>query len=184
MPLNRKIIETVLRKTPGIRDVAWLSRAEVGAVQRLESADPVTGANEGVEAVADRQHACATLSGPEFRHQSAPCVQWVVDGTVIGEEVTDPARRAGLLAAPGVGSLGENFFLYYNRMRTVRGKAPRFVYRSLPFSELAACDGVCEVVSASPGAAGDDYLKRRFEWPLGDAGLGTILIGFNLTGST
>jgi hypothetical protein len=183
MPLALETIEWRLRQTTGIRDVGWLTGADVGVVRRLETADAPGARNEGLLAVAGRPHVCAALSGPEFRHESAPCVQWVADGIVIGEEVTDPARRAGLLATPGVACLGANFFLYYDRMETVRGKAPRFVFRPLPFGELETCGGVRGVVSASPGAPADDYLKRRFEWPRGDAGLGTILIGFGLGGS-
>jgi len=179
MPIARETIEGYLRRTHGIRDVAWLTRADMGHVRRLEDAGVRGASNEGLLAVAARQHVCAALSGPEFRHESAPCVQWVADGIVIGEEVADPARRAELSTSATVGRMGPQFFLYYDRIKAVRGKAPRFVFRPLPFAELEACAEVQRVVSASPGGTADGYLKQRFGWPGDDGGLGTILIGFD-----
>lgn len=179
MPIVRRTIEECLRRTHGIRDVAWLTRADMGHIRRLEDAGARSASNEGLFAVAARQHVCAVLSGPEFRHESAPCVQWVADGVVIGEEVTDPARRAELSASATVGRMGPQFFLYYDRIKAARGKAPRFVFRPLPFPELEDCAGLRRVVSASPGGGADGYLKQRFGWPSEDGGLGTILIGFD-----
>ncbi len=179
MPLDRENVEERLRQTRGIRDMAWLSRGDRARVRRLEGDGKAAGVNQGMREVFARHHACALLSDAGFRHESAPCVQWVADGVVIGEEVTDPARRRDLLASPGVGCLGAGFFLYYDRMRAARGREPGFVYRPLPFGELAAWGGVRAVVSASPGVAADAYLKCRFRWPVGDGGLGTILLGFD-----
>jgi hypothetical protein len=106
-------------------------------------------------------------------------VQWVVEGIVIGEEVGDARRRAELLASPEVVQVGKTFLLYYDRMKQVRGKKPTFVYRPLPFEEVAACQYAREVVSASPGAEVDLHLKRRFGWSDENGSLGTILVGFN-----
>ena len=169
-------VESCLRQTRGIRDLGWLTAEERNRVRRLEAAG--TGVNAGVLEVLDRRHVCAALSDADFRHASAPCVRWVADGIVIGEEVVDPGRREALLRSPAVGCLGNGFLLYFDRMKAARGKQPVFVYESLPFAEVADCDNVRQVVSCSPGSGVDLYVKRRFAWPEHDAALGTILIGF------
>ena len=157
-------------------DMAWLTAADRRQVARLEG----TGSgNLGMHEVLLRQEVCAVLSSAEFRHERSSCVQWVVEGIVIGEEVGDARRRAELLASPEVAQVGKTFLLYYDRMKQVRGKKPTFVYRPLPFEEVAACQYAREVISASPGAEVDLYLKRRFGWSGKDSRLGTILIGFN-----
>ena len=176
MPLVREAVEGVLRKIAGILDVAWLSVEDRRHVALREGAD---SGNIGLNEVLSRQHVCTVLSSAQFRHERSSCVQWVVDGVVIGEEVSDAERRAELLTSPEVGQMGKNFLLYYDRMKGVRGKKPRFVYRPLPFDEVAACKNVREVVSASPGADVDLYLKQRFGWSSEDRRLGTIVVGFN-----
>ena len=176
MPVVFDTVERILRKIIGIVDMAWLTREDRQQAQKMEGD---AGLNRGMLEVLARQHVCVALSGAGFRHESAPCVQWVAGGIVIGEEVTDPKRRTELLASPAVGRLGENFLLYYDRMKSVRGKEPAFVYRPLPFAEVAACREVRDVVSASPGSVVDLYLKRRFAWSRQDSRLGTILVGFN-----
>ena len=179
MPPILVSVERILRKTAGIVDVSWLDEEERRQVKTLEGSGCL---NRGLVEVLALQHVCALLSDAEFRHESAPCVQWVVEGTVIGEEVTDPKRREALLASPAVGKMGDNFLLYYDRMKEARGKAPKFVFRPLPFAEAAACDGITDVVCASPGSAVDLYLKQRFDWPRQDPRLGTILVGFSRAG--
>jgi len=174
-------VDACLRQTRGIRGVGWLATEERNCVRRLEALG--MGVNTGLLEVLDCRHVCAVLSDTDFRHDSSSCVRWVAEGIVIGEEVPDRSRREVLLRSPSVGCLGDRFLLYYDRMKASRGKPPVFVYGSLPFAELAVCENVRQVVSCSPGADADLYVKRCFAWPQDDVVLGTILIGFETIGS-
>jgi len=127
-----------------------------------------------------REFVCVVLNNNDFRHADVPCLSWVVDDLVIGEEVTDLGKLESLKAQKDLKIIGRNFVVYFDRVRQVRGREPSFVFRGLHFPELEGIAAVRDVVSASPMGAVDSYLKTLYGWDTEDLELGTILIGFNL----
>ena len=127
-----------------------------------------------------RDHVCVVLNNNEFRHASDPSLFWMVEDTVIGEEVTDPERLKMLKQKDTTSALRENFILHLDRMKETKGKQPTFVVRGLPFDELTAIPQVFDIVSASPVGSSDVSFKEYFEWDTNNSELGTIIIGFNL----
>jgi hypothetical protein len=180
-------VETVLRSTKGILDVKWLDqeiRKRVFDLEEEVRKEGLSGEgkyyNEGVADVLARKYVCVVLNNNEFRHATAPSLFWIAGNVVIGEEMTDAIRLQELARDENVKVLRKNFVLYYDRMKAARGKAPKFVVRSLPFPEIEGVAGIREVLSASPIGSADVYFKERFGWDVKARDLGTILIGFNL----
>lgn len=172
----------------GIQDVEWLSTEEKAAIRDLEdsAAQKNTSSlgkriNQGLTDALECQFAGAVLNDRTFRHETAPCLKWMAGSTVIGEEITDPERFQKLVQDKQIGKMGNNFVVYYDRMRELRGLEPKLIAQGLPFAEVEMMDAVSRVVCGSPDPAADTYLKKRFGWPSEDPGLGTFILGFNLT---
>ena len=187
-PENCKVgVEQALRDTQGILDVGWIDANDRQAIKQFEEELQTRGlgglgkyCNEGVLKVLGSQQVCAVLNNNEFRHATEPCLSWVVDEVVIGEEVSDPERLEALRKRPGVKVFGRNFVVFFERIKETGGKQPTFVFRALAFPEIEGIPGVKDVLSASPHGSADLYLKKRFGWEARKLELGTILIGFNL----
>lgn len=179
-------VEAALRATKGILDIGWIAEEDMAAISRSEQETEEKGlgglgsySNEGVSKVISRSHVCAVLNNNEFRHASKPCLAWMVDDVVIGEEITDEEHLNFLKQQGKVKVIGKNFVVYFDRIKTVAGKPPVFVCRALAFPEIEEVPGVRDVLSASPIGSADMFLKRKFGWDSKDPELGTILIGFN-----
>jgi hypothetical protein len=183
-------VEDALRNTRGILDVGWVSEADVKTVDHYEKELQERGlgglgkyCNEGISNVLSRRFICAVLNNNDFRHASKPCLAWVVGDVVIGEEITDKKHLEFLKRSERIKVIGNNFVIYYDRIKDAAGQPPIFVCRALPFPEIEAIPDIRDVLSASPIGSADLYLKNRFGWNTEDPILGTILIGFNLARS-
>jgi len=180
-------VEKALRDTKGILDVGWIDENDRQTLRQFEEELQERGLgglgkyfNEGVLTVLDREMVCVVLNNNDFRHATEPCLSWVMDGVVIGEEVCDQERLESLKRSEGVKVIGKNFVVFFDRIKKTAGQRPVFVFRALRFPEIEGIPCVEEVLSASPFGSGDLYLKERFGWEAGKPELGTILIGFNL----
>jgi hypothetical protein len=180
-------VERALRDTKGILEVGWIDENDRQRLRQFEEDLQQRGlgglgryCNEGVRTVLGRQMVCAVLNNNDFRHATEPCLAWVAGGVVIGEEVTDRERLESLKKSEGVKVIGNNFVVFFDRIKQTAGQQPTFVFRALPFPEIEGIPGVNDVLSASPLGSADLYLKEKFGWESGKPELGTILIGFNL----
>jgi len=179
-------IEAVLRSTKGILDVKWLDKHvrerafELEEKFRKEGHSGTGGYyNAGVIKVLSRKFVCVVLNNNQFRHGTAPSLFWIPGGVVIGEEVTDAGRLREFIGTENIKVLRKNFVLYFDRIKKVRGQAPVFVIRGLPFPEIEDLNEIGDILSASPMSLLDLYFKERFGWNTKARDLGTILIGFN-----
>jgi len=186
-PLLKKV-EAVLLDTKGILSVKWVDSESRKKISTFEEAIEKNGLssgigayfNEGVVEVLSRSHVCVVLNNNEFRHASDPSLFWMVEDTVIGEEVTDPERLKMLMERDTTSALRPGFILHLDRMKETKGKQPTFVIRGLPFDELIVIPEVHDIISASPVGSSDVNFKEYFEWDTELSELGTIIIGFNL----
>lgn len=181
-----KNVEAALRATKGILDIGWTSKEDIAIISRSEQELQEKGlgglgryCNEGVSKVIARQSVCVVLNNNEFRHADKPCLCWMVDDVVIGEEISDEEHLNFLKKQGKVKVIGKNFVMYFDRIKTVAGKPPVFVCRALAFPEIEGVPGVRDVLSASPIGSADLHLKQKFGWDDKNPELGTILIGFN-----
>lgn len=130
--------------------------------------------NRGVAEVLSRERVVCLFKDVTFRPPPEPTLLLVDDaGTVLGREIlpgdAPPADRR-------VAFLGKDFVLY-------GGQRPRGSYRFLlppvPFPELEGLPGLARVVSASPDTPQDNFLRARFEVPLGRQ-YASVLIGYDV----
>ncbi len=189
MNIHFEQIEAVLRSVKGILDVKWLDQEARTKVSEIENGLNKNGlpglggyCNEGVKDVLSRKQICIVLNNNEFRHAAEPSLFWVAGDIVIGEEVTDDTRLQSLKEKNTVKILGKKFVLHFDRMKKARGRPPVFIVRGLPFHEIEDISGIHDVLSASPAGSSDVYFKKRYGWDINAKELGTILIGFNISG--
>ncbi|MFQ5761993.1 MAG: hypothetical protein ACE5PO_03065 [Candidatus Bathyarchaeia archaeon] len=177
-----------LRAMEGIEDVRVMGEAARVKILELETIHAAGIAstvaewrNGGVEAVLKRRIVVAAAHNPQLRHPPGPTVLLTADEAILGEEVWGEERIRALKQRPDVLFLGKDFVLYADKVREKAGVKPSFVFPPNPFPELENVTGVRDVISASPSAASDNYIKRQAKWNMNDANLGTVLIGFNVT---
>ncbi len=130
--------------------------------------------NQGVTEVLSRQRVLCIFKDPSFRPPPEPTLLLVDEaGKVLGRELlpgdAPPADRR-------VAHLGKDFVLF-------TGERPeghyRFLLPPVRFPELESIPRVDRVVSASPDSPQDDYLRARFDVPLGHR-YASVLIGYDV----
>ena len=187
--MDRKKLESVIKKIPGIQDVAWLSDEERQKIAELEGLQEKKGVstkgagayqNPGMSQVLSRQEVCIILNDNNFRHALTPSLWWMMGDVIIGEEITDPEKLAEIQKTQKVKMMGEKFVVYFDRMKTAPREEPRWVIQGLDFPEIEHFPGIKDVISAAPVGSVDVYLKEKFGWNLNDSTLGTIAIGLNV----
>ena len=184
--MELEAVKDVVLAVKGIRDIGWLSQSERLHIMNLENLSGENTPdgfgrriNQGLADALACQYSCAVLNDNTFRHESVPCLQWVVDETVIGEEIASPEQFKELTENTQVGAMGKNFVIYYDRMRETMGRQSTLIARGLPFSEVEAMEQTREVICGSPAPVVDTHLKNRFGWPQNNTKLGTFVLGFN-----
>ena len=131
--------------------------------------------NQGLEECLTRQHVICIIKNKSFRPPPEPTVLLVTgDGVRLGEEVL-PGDRKRFENRPEVVFLSEDFVVYTDRMGTER---EYFLMPPVSFPEVAAIEGVSNVVSCSPSPPSDMKL-REVHGVDDDPKLASILIGFD-----
>lgn len=180
-------IEATLDIVKGVVGLLRLSKEDLQRIQQLEENDEqrmytgaTGGCNEGVREVLRRDLVFAIAKTSEFPQAVAPTVTLVSNGEIVGEEVVDSKKAETLKNQPGIVFVGEKFVLYRDRVRRHPANESTFLFPPLPFPLLKQMDRITDVVSASPAASTDLYVKSKGGWNVADVRLGTILVGFNL----
>jgi len=195
-------VERLLAGLPGIVGVKAAGREVLERVlaeeSRFEQSAFLPLKNEGVREVLVRQAAVALLKDRRFREPPGPTVYLV-------ERLEDGAARAGgpVLEANGaryriLGEevmasrrpyaektlfLADSFVLFPERRASPRTPS-YFLMPGLGFVELEQRQrelGICRVLSISPSSQSDLLLREACGFPA-DAGLATLLVGFDWTG--
>jgi hypothetical protein len=176
-----------LKNIKGVVAVGLIPKNQSGKVLKLEetieqNSPPMFRVyNEGLREVLKREIVIAILHNEKLRHPPKPIIILTVNGTVIGEEVWERSGRLERLKEDlNVIFLTRDFVIYKDKIRMVKdGKNLNFILPPNVFPELHDIRGIKDIVSASPSALTDDYIKKMMRWKT-KSGLGTVLIGFNL----
>jgi hypothetical protein len=169
--------EQVLARVRGIRGVVGAEFLELADREAL-LARAATGAstNEGVAVTLGQDRVLCVFKDSSFRPPPEPTVLLVdAVGTVLGEE-SIPGVPTPRPARARVELLGPGFVLWSN----VRSQGPlRWRLPPVPFPELSDLPGVATVVSGSPDALQDQYLRERFRVPA-QVRCGSVLVGYGV----
>lgn len=178
-------VESVLKSIKGAIDIKRLSSENRAKILELEKAFEEETLmqsrrfyNEGIREVLDRQVVMVLAHNKDFRHPPEPFVKWRLGGVDIGEEVWDAEVLEELKRRKDVLLIGNTFVIYRNRLKDSPLVDFVILFPTLSFPELEGLDGIKDIVSASPSAPTDIYIKSIMGW---DSKLGIILIGFDFT---
>jgi hypothetical protein len=181
-------VEAVLKGIKGTLDIKRLSPEHRLKVLELEEAfEEETSMrsrrfyNEGIREVLDRQEVIVLAYNNDFRHPPEPLVRWRLGGVDIGEEVWDAKVLEELRGKKDALLIGDTFVIYRDRLKDSPLVDFVILFPALSFPELEGLDEIKDVVSASPSAPTDIYIRHIMGW---DPKIGIILIGFDLTEST
>ncbi|MEM3437724.1 MAG: hypothetical protein QXP55_04230 [Nitrososphaerales archaeon] len=180
-------VESVLKSIKGAIDVKKLSNDQRAKILELEEAFEKETLmrsrrfyNEGIREVLNRQIVMVLLHNKDFRHPPEPFVKWRLGGVDIGEEVWDAGVLEELKRRKDTLLLGNTFVIYRDRLKGSPLVDFVILFPTLSFPELEGVGGIKDIVSASPSAPTDIYIKNVMGW---DSKLGIIFIGFDLTES-
>jgi hypothetical protein len=124
--------------------------------------------------------ALAVVKSSNFPHPVSPTSVLVSDGVIVGEEIVDSARNHELEKNPKAIFVDKQFVIYQDRVKNHPSSDATFQFPPGTFPHLENIEGIRDVVSASPSALIDLYIKEKGGWQVADPQLGTILIGFDL----
>lgn len=180
-------VESILRNVEGTVGVYPLSRAELRRILELEekheenaSGSSTRYLNLGVREVSKRQVALAVVKTSNFPRPVSPTIVLVSDGVIVGEEIVDSAKNEELEKNPKAILIDRQFVMYQDRVKSHPASDSVFQFPPTPFPLLEKMEEIRDVVSASPSALSDLYIKEKGGWQVADPQLGTILIGFDL----
>jgi hypothetical protein len=180
-------VESILRNVEGTVGVYPLSRVELRRILELEekheenaSGSSTRCLNLGVREVSKRQVALAVVKTCNFPRPVSPTIVLVSDGVIVGEEIVDSAKNEELEKNPKAILIDRQFVMYQDRVKSHPASDSVFQFPPTPFPLLEKMEEIRDVVSASPSALSDLYIKEKGGWQVADPQLGTILIGFDL----
>jgi hypothetical protein len=122
----------------------------------------------------------AVVKTRDFCRPASATVVLVSDGVIVGEEIVDSAKNKELEKNSTAILIDKQFVMYQDRVKNHPASDAVFQFPANPFPLLEDIEEIRDVVSASPSAPSDVYIKKKGGWQVADPQLGTILIGFDL----
>jgi len=174
----------IIKKLDGIVDVQKLSEEDKEALIKIESSrnnDIIPVVNKGLNECLSREFCLVLLKTEEFRIPSQPTVLLVTDsGRILGQELISSEDKKRYAQNDNVVFLSNNFIIFKPDTTTRRAGVEKelFILPAIPFPELNNVLTISDVVSCSPSALGDKYIKNKFNYP-DDPHLATIIVAFS-----
>lgn len=183
MVVERAIL--TIKKLKGVMEVQKLSDEDRETILFMESrreGDVVPVANEGLNECLKRDFCLALLKNENFRIAPVPTVLLVTDkGRILGQELLSPKEKERYQSRGDVYFLSADFILFKPDKALDRALNEKefFLLPPVLFPELEELDEVSEVISCSPSAMGDAYLKNEYGYPQ-DPLIASIIVGFSI----
>ena len=173
-------VQRTLSGLKGVKHCFYLTRAMRSSLEKIERSYPSLGplavCNDGVLECLRREHIACIVKNKSFRAPPKPTVLLVgEDGDLIGRELL-PGEKAEDCPGKRTICLGPDFVIYYEKGK---GRGAKFVFPPVPFMEIDGMVGLRNVVSSSPSAVADLFLKKKAGLD-DDPRLASILVGFDL----
>jgi hypothetical protein len=174
-----------IKKLKGVLEVQKLSDGDRETILFMESrreGNVVPVVNEGLKECLKRDFCLALLKNENFRSATVPTVLLITDkGRILGRELFSPEEKERYQYRGDVYFLSEDFVLFKPNKALDRALNEKefFVLPPVPFPELEGLDEVSEVISCSPSAMGDAYLKNEYGYPQ-DPLIASIIVGFSI----
>lgn len=181
-------VVNVIKNLKGVIDLDILSEEDKNKLLELESSrgfDLIPVVNEGAKACLTAEYCISLLKNKEFRPPPKPTILLVTDkGRVLGQELVSPDDIIKFKNKKDVFFISDDFVVFLNNLpdhsshvnKRIKEKE-MFLLPPVPFPELEEIDEIYNIVSGSPSALGDMYIRKKYGYP-DDPKLATILVGF------
>jgi hypothetical protein len=177
--VTEKEVLRLLKGLEGVRHAFVLDNGTKGELISIE--DGVRGTldiscnNEGVRQCLQRKHIAVIVKDKRFRPPPEPTVMLMGDdGLVMGMEIF-PHQKKQYEGKENIVFLSEEFIVFLDRKP--RSKEC-FYMPPVRFPEVEALKGAKNVVSCSPSAPGDMYLRKAHGLP-DDPKFASVMIGWD-----
>lgn len=178
-------VKLIIKKLKGVLDIREISDDDRKTLSEMESSrdgDVIPVINKGLEECFKREFCLILLKDENFRIAPAPTVLLATDkGRILGQELLSSEEKEIYQDRGDVDFLSADFVLFKPDKtldRTLNEKE-FFILPPVPFPELEGLDEVLEVISCSPSAMGDSYLKTKYNYPQ-DPSIATIIVCFSI----
>ncbi|MGE5839640.1 MAG: hypothetical protein ACM34H_06870 [Deltaproteobacteria bacterium] len=190
---DRFIIDA-LRQVKGIVDAVRLSDQDRKRILQIEDdaerrslmgLGKVT--NTGVRAVADCDLVYVALNNLDFDWGCSANLLLKKGDEIVGEEIRDEKRIAELSGKKNAWFMHRNFVVYKDRVCFPQDIMNKTCHFEIPSLSAEWCslgdekDRFQSIIYANPSTPADLHLKENYFGGKDERGLGTILIGFNLS---
>ena len=178
----KKVIE-LLSSLKGVLEVHQLSGGDILNIIDLESKrseELIPVFNKGVQECLRRDITLVVFKKGFFRPPPTPTILLVFDGEVLGHDIFSQEDKEKYKKDSDVQFLSDDFIILKDVLHNhnlERGNE-YFMLPPVPFPELDDFSGICDVISASPSTASDEYLKEKYNFG-DDSSIATIFVSFN-----
>ncbi|NIQ40060.1 MAG: methylamine methyltransferase corrinoid protein reductive activase [Proteobacteria bacterium] len=185
---------TSLKKVKGIVGVHPFSdpdRAKILTIEQEAEEKGLMGlgkvVNTGIREVLNCDFIYVGLTSMDFDWGCSPTLVLKKGEEVVGEEVRDEKAIQRLSGLENVWFMHDNFVVYKDKVdfpRDIIKKTCQFEIPALPARWRLPDDDSLQspsIIYANPAIPSDLYLKKRYFSGLDEKGLGTILVGVNLS---
>lgn len=177
-----KVIE-VLKDMGGILKIEKLSNEDITKMIDIESNrdnDIIPVINEGLKECFRRDYSIVLFKNSHFRLPSGPTLFLVTeDGNILGHDIFTEEEKEKYKNNERSYFLSDDFVIFKDmKNKEFKPKKQYFILPPVEFPELNGLEIVSEVVSSSPSAESDMYLKRKYGIPE-DPKIASIIVSFS-----
>lgn len=179
-----KVIKA-LEEMGGTLEIKKLSNEDITALIDIESNrdnDIIPVINEGVKECFRRDHSIVLFKNRHFRLPSGPTLFLTTeDGTILGHDIFTEEEKEKYRNDERAYFLSDDFVIFKEDIKNKDFKPTKqyFILPPVPFPELNELDIITDVVSSSPSAESDMYLKRKYG-VLEDPKIASIIVSFSV----
>ena len=178
-------VTKALKEMEGTLKIKKLSNEDISTLIDIESNrdnEIIPVINEGLKECFRRDHSIVLFKNSHFRLPSGPTLFLVTeDGKILGHDIFTEEEKEKYKNDEQAYFLSDDFVIFkkYTKNRDLKPKKQYFILPPIPFPELNKFETITDIVSSSPSAESDMYLKRKYGVPE-DPKIATIIISFSL----
>lgn len=174
-----------IEKMDGIIKIEKLTNDDIRTIIDIESNrdnDIIPVINEGLKECFRRDVSLVLFKNSHFRVPQNPTVILVTeDGQILGHDIFSKEEKEKFKKDKNAYFLSDDFVIFKedSNHRNLNPKKQYFLLPPVEFNELDHIEMISDVVSSSPSAHSDIYLKKKYGIPE-DPKIATIIVSFSL----
>ncbi|BBL61361.1 hypothetical protein MARBORIA2_03950 [Methanobrevibacter arboriphilus] len=169
----------------GVLKIERLSNEDIKEIIDIESNhdnELIPVINEGVKECFRRDFSLVLFKNSHFRNPTNPTlILTTEDGRILGHDIFSKKEKEELKNNKDAYFLSDDFVIYKENLESkdFNPKKQYFILPPVEFSELDNIEMIDNVISSSPSAQSDFYLKKKYNLPE-DPKIASIIVSFSL----